>query len=157
LPTCNCSVKTVWSTSERFRGELLTMARCTNLCRLPLPVLVYILPYLVKCKARQSVHNHSYKSHDKLGITEQHIITKYSFTVLSYQLQSPDLIPVDYSIYEVVFQCGTLISWSSVWLKHGHERIQQSVINEATDQRRDETVLMRVANTLNILLWCAAP
>jgi len=29
---CVCSVKTVWSIPERFRGELLTMGRYTNLC-----------------------------------------------------------------------------------------------------------------------------
>jgi len=29
---CVCSVKTVWSIPERFRGELLMMGRYTNLC-----------------------------------------------------------------------------------------------------------------------------
>jgi len=29
---CVCSVKTVWSIPDRFRGELLTMGRYTNLC-----------------------------------------------------------------------------------------------------------------------------
>jgi len=39
-----CSVKTVWSMNERFRGEFLTMGRCINLS-LPLPNTCVIMTW----------------------------------------------------------------------------------------------------------------
>jgi len=41
---CVCSVKTVWSIPERFRGELLTMRRYTNLSSFTFTCLLWWTP-----------------------------------------------------------------------------------------------------------------
>jgi len=41
---CVCSVKTVWSIPERFKGEFLTIVRYTNL--LPLTFYLYLVIYI---------------------------------------------------------------------------------------------------------------
>ena len=49
---CICSVKTVWSIHERFRGEVLTMGRYTNL-RIPLRSLSPFCTYAMKLEPKQ--------------------------------------------------------------------------------------------------------